>query len=153
MDVASASSAQTPAPMPVRVVAWFFLAASLLGFAGGILDVVRALRGGPIVIPLPLAVGVTGLALFRGLHGGDKRAWKWARRLTGLAILGLLLMGTVLFVAPENATFSLPGGEWDARDALALVLPFVAVAIGWFGWQFRALGRPAVREYFGLATP
>lgn len=56
-----------PVPGSVRVAAWTFLLASAAGFVGGILELAAAARTGALSISVPLAVGVTGLALFRAL--------------------------------------------------------------------------------------
>lgn len=144
-----AAPSDHPVPGSVRVAAWTFLLASVAGFVGGILELAAAARTGALSISVPLAVGVTGLALFRGLLRGTGRAWRWARRLSIAGALGFGAMMVLSLVAPDGSTFSLPGGSWP----MGSVAPFVFVASAFAGAGFlalfRALGRPAARRHFG----
>jgi hypothetical protein len=139
-------------PAGVRLGAWFFLLASGAGFLGGLLELMSSARTGVFLLPVPLAVGLTGLALFRGLRGGDARAWRWARRIAAAAALGTLLLMILSVIAPAGATFSFMGGSWPAASAVPVLLPTGTLAIGWFVWLFRSLGRPGTRLFFGLAS-
>lgn len=139
-------------PGSVRVAAWTFLLASVAGFMGGILELATAARTGALSISLPLAAGVTGLALFRGLLGGSGRAWRWARRISGAGAVGFAAMMILSLVAPDGSTFSVAGGSWPMGSVAPFV--FVASALACVGFLalFRALGRPAARRHFDLAS-
>lgn len=126
--------------------------ASVAGFVGGILEVATAARTGALSISVPLAAGVTGLALFRGLLRGAGRAWRWARRLSIAGALGFAAMMALSLLAPDSSTFSVPGGSWSMGSVAPFV--FVASALASVGSLalYRALGRPAARRHFDLAS-
>ncbi len=135
----------------MRSGAWFFLLASAVGFVGGIAEAFASLETGVLTIPIPVAVGMTGLALFRGLRAGHVRAWRWARRLAVAGAAGLIAMCILALLAPDGSTFSGLGGSWPVATVLPILIPVSALGIVWFAWLFRALGSPAARDFFGSA--
>lgn len=152
---AAAYPTERTAPTAVRLAAWFFLLASVAGFASGILELLTSLGTGILMVPVPLAVGVSGLALFRGLRAGDRRAWRWARRISVVAVVALFAMLGLSVFAPARATFSALGGSWPVASVRPALVTVIVLAIAWFAWLFRGLGSPPARRFFapGPATP
>lgn len=143
-----AAPSDHPVPGSVRVAAWTFLLTSVAGFVGGILEIADSARTGVWTIPLPVLVGVTGLALFRGLRRGAERAWRWARRISIAGALGFAAMMILSLAAPGGSTFSMPGGSWSMDSVAPFVFVASALACAGFLALFRALGRPAARRHF-----
>jgi len=149
---AVAAPSDRPVPGSVRAAAWTFLLASVAGFVGGILELATAARTGALSISVPVAAGVTGLALFRGLLRGAGRAWRWARWIAGAGALGFAAMMVISLVAPEGSTFSVAGRSWPMGSVAPFVSVAAALACVGFLALFRALGRPAARRHFDLGS-
>ena len=134
-------------PTNARAVGWFWLAGVPIGFIGGVIEFIQSLQGGDLSIALPAGVGISGWAIGRGLLKGNRRAWRWARRIAALAMFGSVLVCAVaLFADPDTLTLDFP---WGARDAgkweVVLLLGILAI-IG--GWQFFSLNSKAARAAF-----
>lgn len=134
-------------PAAARAVGWFWLAAAPVGFVAGALEFARSIQGGGLSIALPIGVGISGWALGRGLLRGNRRAWRWARRIAVLMLVGSVLLGAiVLFADPESVTVDLP---WGTREAAVLesLLLFGLIAVT-AGWQLLSLSSTAARAAY-----
>ena len=96
-------------PTNARAVGWFWLAGLPIGFIGGVIEFIQSLQGGDLSIALPAGVGISGWAIGRGLLKGNRRAWRWARRIAGLVMFASVLMCAVaLFADPDTLTLDFP---------------------------------------------
>lgn len=149
-DLADEPDRSALVPSSARAVGWFWLAGVPVGLVTGAMEFIQALQGGNLSIALPAGVGLSGWAIGRGLLRGNRRAWRWARRVAALAVVASLLVSSIfLFADPDTVTLSFP---WGTRDAAlwesALLVGFVAL-IG--GWQFFALNSRAARAAYDPA--
>jgi len=134
-------------PASARAVGWFWLAGVPIGFVTGVMEFIRSLQGGDLSIALPAGVGLSGWAIGRGLLKGNRRSWRWARRIAGLVMFGSVLVCTVaLFADPDTLTLDFPWGTRDADKWEAILLLGIAAIIG--AWQFFSLNNEAARAAF-----
>ena len=134
-------------PTSARAVGWFWLAGVPIGFVTGAMELIRSLQGGDLSIALPAGVGLSGWAIGRGLLKGNRRAWRWARRIGALVMFGSVAVCTVaLFANPDTLTLDFPWGTRDADKWEAILLLGIAAIIG--AWQFFSLNSEAARAAF-----
>ena len=135
-------------PPGARAVGWFWLAGVPIGFVTGVMEFIRSLQGGDLSIALPAGVGLSGWAIGRGLLKGNRRAWRWARRIAALVMFGSVLGCAVVFFAnPDTLTLDFPWGTHDADSKWeAILLLGIAAIIG--AWQFFSLNSEAARAAF-----
>ena len=135
-------------PTSARAVGWFWLAGVPIGFVSGVLEFIEALEGGDLSIALPAGVGLSGWAIGRGLLKGNRRAWRWARRIAALVMVGSVLgCAVVLFANPDTLTLDFPWGTHDADNKWEAILLLGIVAITG-AWQFFSLNNEAARAAF-----
>ena len=134
-------------PPGARAVGWFWLAGVPIGFVTGVMEFIRSLQGGDLSIALPAGVGLSGWAIGRGLLKGNRRAWRWARRIGALVMFGSVAVCTVaLFANPDTLTLDFPWGTRDADKWEAILLLGIATIVG--AWQFFSLNSEAARAAF-----
>jgi hypothetical protein len=111
------------------------------------MEFIGSLQGGDLSVALPAGVGLSGWAIGTGLLNGNRRAWRWARRIAALAILASLLVGAFTLSAdPDTLTLDFPWGTHDADKWEAMLLFGLVAAIG--GWQFFSLNCEAARAAY-----
>jgi hypothetical protein len=135
-------------PAGARAVGWFWLAGVPIGFVSGVMELIKMLQGGDLSIALPAGVGLSGWAIGRGLLKGNRRAWRWARRIAALVMFGSVLgCAVVLFADPETLTIDFPWGTHDADSKWEAILLLAIMAfVG--AWQFLSLNTEAARAAF-----
>jgi hypothetical protein len=135
-------------PTGARAVGWFWLAGVPIGFVTGVMEFIETLQGGDLSIALPAGVGLSGWAMGRGLLKGNRRAWRWARRIAALVMVGSALgCAVVLFADPETLTLDFPWGTHDADSKWeAILLLGIMAFVG--AWQFFSLNSEAARAAF-----
>ncbi len=135
-------------PTGARAVGWFWLAGVPIGLVAGVREFIETLQGGDLSIALPAGVGLSGWAMGRGLLKGNRRAWRWARRIAALVMVGSALGGAVvLFADPETLTLDFPWGTHDADSKWeAILLLGIMAFVG--AWQFFSLNSEAARAAF-----
>ena len=112
--------------------------AQFFGFVAGVMEFIGSLQGGDLSIALPAGVGISGWAIGRGLLRGNRRAWRWARRIAALVMVASALVGAVaLFADADTMTLDFPWGTRDAGKREAILLLGVMAFIG--AWQFFSL--------------
>ena len=137
-------------PSSARAVGWFWLAGVPVGLVTGVMEFIQALQGGNLLIALPAGVGLSGWAIGRGLLRGNRRAWRWARRIAALVVIATVLVSALfLFSDPDTVTLSFPWGTRDAALWEAVLLFGCVAAIG--VWQFLALNSRAARAAYDPA--
>ena len=135
-------------PTSARAVGWFWLAGGPIGFVTGAMELIRSLQGGDLSIALPAGVGLSGWTIGRGLLKGNRRAWRWARRIAALVMFGSVLgCAVVLFAEPDTLTLDFPWGTRDADNKWEAILLLGIVAITG-AWQFFSLNSEAARAAF-----
>ena len=138
-------------PTNARAVGWFWLAGVPIGFVSGVMEFIESLQGGDLSIALPAGVGISGWAIGRGLLKGNRRAWRWARRIGGLVMFSSVVVCAVALLAdPDTLTLDFPWGTRDAGKWEAIVLLGLAAVIG--GWQFFSLSSQAARAAYDPPT-
>ncbi len=135
-------------PTGARAVGWFWLAGVPIGLVAGVREFIETLQGGDLSIALPAGVGLSGWAMGRGLLKGNRRAWRWARRIAALVMFGSVLgCVVVLFADPETLTLDFPWGTHDADSKWeAILLLGIMAFVG--AWQFFSLNSEAARAAF-----
>lgn len=142
-----AEDRSAPVPTRARAVGWFWLAGVPIGFVAGVMEFVGSLQGGDLSIALPAGVGISGWAIGRGLLRGNRRAWRWARRIAALVMVASALVCAVaLFADPDTLTLDFPWGTRDAGKWEAILLLGVMAVIG--AWQFFSLNSETTRIAF-----
>lgn len=138
---------ELPVPTSARAVGWFWLAGVPIGLVTGVMEFIGSLQGGDLSVALPAGVGLSGWAIGTGLLKGNRRAWRWARRIAALAILAPLLLAAVTLSAdPDTLTLDFPWGTNDADKWEAMLLFGLVAVIG--AWQFFSLNGEAARAAY-----
>lgn len=129
------------------MIGWFYIAAGPLGVIGETVGLIQWLRGGGVLdLPIPLAAGLSGWAIGRGLLRGNHRAWRWARGIARLALAVVALMALMVFTSTGALSVSLPIGEMEVgRGGAAL---FTALMGAFWAWQIAILRSPEAKQAF-----
>lgn len=132
----------------IRLIAGLYVVASVLGFVAGAIELAQAISAGGFLLNVPIGIGISGGAISRGLVRRSRRAWKWARRISIVAVVGTTITSALILAFTEQAEFTVFGIAREVRPWDPVVLTWLVVTVLVFGWQYRVLSRPEVREQF-----
>lgn len=134
-------------PTGARAVGWFWLIGVPVGFISGVMEFVKSLEGGDLSIALPAGVGISGWAIGRGLLKGNRRAWRWARRIAAaVTCVSVLVSVLALFANPDTLTVDFPWGTREAGKWEAIMMLGCMAVVG--AWQFVSLNSKAARAAY-----
>lgn len=139
-------------PPEVRTVGWMWLAVAPIGFVSGLVEFFQSLQSGGLSVALPIGIGMSGWSIGRGLLKGNRRAWRWARRLaafTALASTAGALAACVAWILGTGGMEITSALGNTPTEPWVVMLLFVAFAIVG-GWQYRSLSSAAARSVFDL---